>query len=229
MSARTDFTKRFLHYSAASAAAMISTSAAHAGIVWNGTTQSFDIRNGSFAFVDLNSDLTDDLSIQGAAGATLTNGLPFGRVWLTAYNSAFAAKDGSAANGGGNGDLNALPVGFLIGPAVGFDNETSDTLAGTFNNLGVSTYGNFQHYVGEVRYIGLRFNLGTGDLFGWIAIRLNPDLLSGDLLGFAYEDLGNPIAAGDTGVAGVPEPASILLMAAGAAGVAALRQRRRTS
>lgn len=83
--------------------------------------------------------------------------------------------------------------------------------------------------------------LGSGN-FGWIRLRiddLGPNQPFGGIVGngqgfpdqmtiidWAYDDSGAPIHVADTGVNQVPEPSSLALLAAGAAGVAAFRCRK---
>jgi hypothetical protein len=96
----------------------------------------------------------------------------------------------------------------------------------------------------EVLYTGLRATSANGkDFYGWAAFSFNTTTeqttnlvdFNSKILGYAFETSANtPIAVGDTGGAAlvtgsanpVPEPASLLLMAAGATGLLAWRKRR---
>lgn len=73
------------------------------------------------------------------------------------------------------------------------------------------------------RFVGVRFNLSGNTHYGWIELQLNAPFADGTILGYAYE------STPDTGlftVSSIPEPPSLLLLASGAAGLAALRRRR---
>jgi hypothetical protein len=75
---------------------------------------------------------------------------------------------------------------------------------------------NFVGLGGEVRYLGVQMKL-NGDpnpiTYGWIGIRIDNEAdATGAVVGYAYEDTGLRIAAGQ-----VPEPTTILTAALGAA------------
>lgn len=210
-------TRRLLGYSASGIAFALTTGSANAAIVFNNVNDSFG--PGDAAPVDFNGDAVAEFVIAH-------NSSFFSGVYLTDNFQGFAHfEDGIPANGGDitpGGDPNALPFGFLIGPGGAFDTtDCCDTIASA------GSQGNFRNFFGQVRYLGVRFNLGAGDRYGWIAVRVNPDALSGDVLGYAYEDSGAGILTGAG--APVPEPSSIALMAAGAAGLVALRRRRQAN
>lgn len=60
-------------------------------------------------------------------------------------------------------------------------------------------------------------------VYGWAEVeRLTYN--QGKLIGWAYEDSGDPIQVGDAGA--IPEPNTFALLALGAAGVTALRRRK---
>jgi hypothetical protein len=77
---------------------------------------------------------------------------------------------------------------------------------------------------GSSHYLGVKFNIGAQQHLGWAAISMQKGVPSFTVEGFAYNDVaGESIYAGAT-----PEPSSMVLFAAGAAGILALRRRRRT-
>ena len=89
---------------------------------------------------------------------------------------------------------------------------------------GTPTRGNFRD--GQVGYVGVRFNSGAGMKYGWIHIdSVANDFTSYHVSGYAYQDDGSSIKAGE-GV--VPEPSTIALalLASGAAGVMVSRRKK---
>ncbi len=89
-------------------------------------------------------------------------------------------------------------------------------------------------------FIGAKFQIDATTHFGWIAVEVDNAMESGTITGYAYESNPNtPIGAGhlpppshdviaemsSSGV--IPEPTHLGLLALGAAGVAALRRRKR--
>ena len=131
---------------------------------------------------------------------------------------------------GPDGDPAALPLNTLIGPASTFDNDYDANLA----NLGDGS-GNFlvDNITGNPQYLGLRFQLADGgpQFYGWIGVDItDASNLAGQVTGFAYQDSGAAIRAGELetpGGTGVPEPVGLGSLAMGAAGIAAFRRRRR--
>lgn len=136
----------------------------------------------------------------------------------------------------------ALTSGAVIGPGSSWDFQEGDgfgpntniiranrlidedagkvdmALGGTAAaDISVPTNGpNFLGLAGEVRYLGVQMKL-NGDpnpiTYGWIGIRIdNEDDATGAVVGYAYEDTGNAIRAGQ-----VPEPTTVLTAALGVA------------
>ncbi len=71
---------------------------------------------------------------------------------------------------------------------------------------------------GQATYLGVRFDLGGGDQYGWIGVVRTGYQL--DAFAWGYEtEAGEPIPAG------APEPGSLALLAMGAAGLTARRRR----
>ena len=116
-----------------------------------------------------------------------------------------------ALNGGGAPDN--LTPGTLVGPALTFS--------------GVSFYGSVAIPANQTGYIGFSFDPdmvpGAQTLYGWYRISVGDNVLGdGAISEWAFDNSGAPITVG-----AVPEPSSIALLAMGAAGVLALRRRRR--
>jgi hypothetical protein len=103
------------------------------------------------------------------------------------------------------------------------------TKTGTLINPSGLPTGDFTQAAGE-KYIGVSFEpVNTGpSYYGWIGFETTNDSsnadLAGVITGWAYEDSGGDILAGQT--ESVPEPSSLALLAAGGMGLAMYRKRR---
>lgn len=90
--------------------------------------------------------------------------------------------------------------------------------------------GEFTTAVGT-RYIGVSFLEGkmTNPDYGWIGFHVINDsssaALQGAITGYAYQNDGSGIAAGDTGAGALPEPCTMALLVLGVAGIAAKKRR----
>jgi hypothetical protein len=80
-------------------------------------------------------------------------------------------------------------------------------------------------------FLGVQFDIAGQNHLGWFDLSVQPTTPSVTIHGFAYEsEAGATIDAGQTSGSAAPEPSTLLLLAAGAAGLAALRAlRNRTS
>jgi hypothetical protein len=124
----------------------------------------------------------------------------------------------------------ALAAGELIDASRHFDEETISTsginvLAGIKTTTGPGVqHGAF--FDSGLAYIGIRFSLpGSSDHFGWVeAIGDNGAVT---LTRYGYESDANVGIRTPSAPAQVPEPGTIALLIAGAAGVLAMRRRER--
>ena len=78
-------------------------------------------------------------------------------------------------------------------------------------NSGPQTF-NSGSFKGKAGYLGVKFAVGSQTDYGWIELYGRSDSSYGEILGWAYDDQGNAIAAGDTGNV-IPEPTSLAVWA----------------
>ena len=120
--------------------------------------------------------------------------------------------------------LNAL---FASGSTAAIMNATSNnqTVGSSDSFLNFPTVTSFSApqlpFVNGQQLIGFRFRDGITDLFGWADVTVGPQSLT--ISEWAYDDTGASIVKG-----AIPEPSSMALLAAGAAGFGLYRRRRET-
>ncbi len=173
-----------------------------------------------------------NLDFSSGADVMIGTGSPFGQpqytvnagtnivvssTWLTLHGSAQVV--GTPASQPGctpfcDAKATHLSPGATIGPTSAFVGS-GDTLNGS--DVVKVNSGPKQDYQPFTGYLGLRFDIDSvPDPYGYATV-VNDALVS-----ITYDDAGNPVT-----IPSVPEPASLGLLALGAAGVAAVRRKRR--
>jgi hypothetical protein len=213
--------RRAAYTLAAGAAACTAASSATAEVQYSGL-QNINIGSGFSQQIDLNYDGFNDVKLtnyvfgQGPYQGATVNFAP-GRfvgfnVGPLSYVSALTVYDPI-------GSANAGPT-FFGSLAYGAANPNAE-----FNNVSNA-------------FIGLSFPVGDKLLYGWLRVAIDNANKSFLIKDWAYNDgnvaalagtVTDGILAGDTGDGYVPEPGTLGMLAAGAAGVIGLRRRRQTA
>jgi hypothetical protein len=197
--------KRLAAYSLAAGAAATGAAEADAQIVYSGP-QNIAIGTGFSQNVDLDGDSNYDILLKNyvfGAGPYQGASVNFFPGKIVGFNAGSLAY------------VSALATGFLI---------DSSSAGPTF--LGSMAFGasnpNAQFNSVTDAYVGLSFPIGPATHFGWVRVDVTNSTSTFVIKDWAYEaTAGVGILAG-----AVPEPTSLGLLAAGAAGVATMRRRR---
>ena len=230
-------------YAAAAGAAVAGASTAEAAIVHVVPENPIRISVAGSSFTTTTLDLDNDGSPDASFSLSRTTTSSFTTFFdsSTSYTTISARAFAGGLNGArvirdAAGDARNFASGELISASLTNDGSFGLLRGGqqtiTFIETSVgSTYvtsGSFSDgpfAPDEAGFVGLRFNSPRGVQNAWIRIRVDSapqSIVPGaiEVLEWAYEDSGGPIAAG-----AVPEPTGLALLAAGAAGIAGLRRR----
>ncbi|MEN0109270.1 MAG: PEP-CTERM sorting domain-containing protein [Planctomycetota bacterium] len=192
-------------YTLAAGAAAGAAGSADAAIVWSGP-QDIDIALGASQPLNLDGDAYTDIFLNN-----YDFGAPYQGVYVQyfpgnvvgffgafAYVSALEAGDVIDATTTAGGPFQASMAFGATNPAAEFNNA-------------------------DGAFIGLDFPIGGVTHFGWIRVTIDNAAGEFTINDWAYQSVpGRGLLAGDT----VPEPGTLGMLAAGAAGVAAMRRRR---
>ena len=194
-------TRRRVAYSLAAAA---SSGTAHAAIIYSGP-QNIAVNQFSALNLDIDGDTQGDL--------LLKNYVFGGGNYQGATVNFFPGKM-VTFNPGSFNYVTALSAGFTV------DAAALGNFTGTMAYGGNNPNAQFNSATGG--FIGLQFPTGPNNYNAWVRVDVNNSAGSFTVVDWAYNSVsGEPIV---TGV--VPEPSTLGLLAAGAAGLAALRRRR---
>ena len=213
--------RRAAYSLAAGAAACLSATDADATVVYSGL-QNINLGLGFSQNLNLDGDAYNDI--------LLKNYVNFGGNYAGA-SIPFAPGQLVGFTNGSLSYVSALTVA---------DPIDTTTIGPTF--FGSMAYGalnpNAEFKNVSDAFIGLSFPSGSDTYFGWVRVAVNNAAGTFLIKDWAYNDLTSPpaaltqavigpgILAGDTGDGFVPEPGTLGLLAAGAAGVIGMRRRR---
>ena len=239
---RGDLRKQLLTYSLAAGAALVGAQAAQAAIVYSGPKDIWVENGNTPEAIDLDNAGPVEFSIRYRYHRYTTTQTNFNTTatypyfsgttstrtyWNRHYGQELKHFTGSAAVSV-SGVMN-FPAGATIDAG---DNWAATSMwLGTLRQSGSNFSNSFRqgNFHGNPGYIGVCFDDladGGAPKYGWIAFEATLDLKRGHITGWAYEDSGAPIIAGDAGPI-VPEPSGLALLAAGAAGLTAFRKKRK--
>ena len=123
------------------------------------------------------------------------------------------------------------PAGSTLGAFVGSGSDVAFLASGDVidsnRDFGATpydngNYGNLGNWSdGATGFVGIQFELSGATHYGWAEISRDIGATTATLHSFGYNN-----SAGDASIAGVPEPSSLMLLAAGAAGFGLWRKRK---
>ena len=223
-------------YGAAASTALLASSAVEAAIIYSGP-QNINITasgNGGVASTAIDMD--------GGGNDFYFAARNFG-VYTTFYGGASFTSSAAFVYGNPGNAIATVNDNLYGSPGLARKFSSGATISGG-GNFGSLAFFNATAQVSNTTAFNAGFNSSTGFIgvqlasgnFGWIQVHTELGLTDGvnsvTILGWAYEDTGAAIRAGDTGAVAAPEPATNMLvgmglLALGASGIRTLRRRKR--
>ena len=211
----SEFEKRLVRYAMAGSAVLGVPAVSHAStILFQSVNQPITTSNSPFA-----------VSFDGSATDFTIAASEIGVQGVQAY-----VQNGSVFLGPAGFNPLALAMGAEI-----YANSTTTSIGKLATVYNSGYYGNWPH-TGSPAYLGVVFQISGATHVGWaqIATSVSSAMSSAELIDYAYNTVAydgtnaveSSIAAGETGT---PEPSSLALYALGAAGILALRRRRKST
>ncbi len=210
-SKNNSFERRLAGYALAAGTAFVGAGQADAGIVYSGPldVNILPTNPGAVQNFDFDGDTNIDFRI-----GNFTDNPP------TIVEGLFYSSAGYVGEDLGASLPFATPLGY--GDLISSSNVGTKSIGKlTFDSVPPSIPG-LPWVPGVDAYIGIAFTIGTDVHYGWVETAVGTDY-SLTVKGWAYNDVAD--AGINAGV--VPEPSSLALLAAGAAGVVAFAARKR--
>lgn len=201
-----DSDARLTIYAVAAAASAAMASSASATIVYSGP-ENISIPSTNSQAIDLDLNGLDDITLKNY----VFGGGPYQGATVT-----FAPGEVVGFNSGGHAYVKNMTLGDIVGPASVGPNFFGSMAYGANNP-------NAQFNSITDGLVGFSFPSGANTDYGWVRVDVNNANGTFVIKDWAYDDSGASIGAG------VPEPASLGLLALGAVGLACYRGQRKSA
>lgn len=210
---------KLLAYAAAAGAALAVAAPADATIIY--TSKDVTLTGSNFAGVDIDGNAVNEFRFWHT-GVGVHN---WGSIFQPLASTQAANPARFAATGPGSPPDIAINFGQGALVSSGLNWAAQGLLFWAYQN----TIFSGQFAAPDGGYIGIKFDPGSGDKFGWVHVdSVASDYSSYHIAGWAYEDSGSAIMAGaGEPTSPIPVPPTLVLLASGAAGLGFLRRSRK--
>jgi hypothetical protein len=221
-------TRKLVNYAMAGGAALAAMGTANAAVVYTDNPDTI-LTSNSTNPIFIDSDLNPDYSLDLAADVITEGDTTLGAF---ANVSFFSLGTNRVVLEPVESNIAALTNGTVVGPGSNFGQNglllENKIFAGTPKQVG-----EWPNDLSSAAFVGLEFDISGNIHYGWArvgaAAEYDTPQSQGVLYDYAYESEPNTAITITTpgGGSEVPEPASLTLFAMGAAGIAALKLRRK--
>ncbi len=243
--------KKLLGYSAAAGAVLtIGAGAAEAVAIKVTPVSPINLVPFSSFYLDINSDGFDDLYFNIANHTDPSNTAFFRNEAQVGGEFSFTTTGGESYNANNHiaGAIHTYTLGITYTAKIAANLSASDNInIALFNNATTPQYPNgimavsFENEGGATDFgnfvdpdfsgfLGVRFDIpGGSPHFGWVEVEVNADISQLTIYGWGYETEANTAILAGAGQESqpVPEPATLLTLAMGVAGIYAWRRNRK--